>query len=314
MRPIVLDPGHRIEEVVRLDRGGVSQQLPQLRLESGVGVLERGDPGLALGGRHVKRLVEQTAQLRPDGWIDSQRHVWQFRCAAYGAIASLCSPTFEGWQYSRRSGTAASGPALFTPIAFLAAVGSDGKMDSNALLTDLLRMASDGDALAFNELFSATYADLRALAQSRLRSHGRSAQLDTTSLVHESYLRFVNAQQLNIADRGHFMRYAGQVMRSVIVDCVRERLAQRRGGDLQQVTLTTRLGGEEYASESQILAVHDAVDELGKLDERLARVVEMRFFAGMTEPEIAEVLGVTDRTVRRDWEKARLLLRAALQS
>jgi RNA polymerase sigma factor (TIGR02999 family) len=187
-------------------------------------------------------------------------------------------------------------------------------MEPNALLTDLLRLARDGDALAFNELFSATYADLRALAQSRLRSHGRGAQLDTTSLVHESYLRFVNAQQLNIADRGHFMRYAGQVMRSVIVDCVRERLAQRRGGDLQQVTLTTRLGGEEYASESQILAVHEAVDELGKLDERLARVVEMRFFAGMTEPEIAEALGITDRTVRRDWEKARLLLHAALQT
>ena len=146
----------------------------------------------------------------------------------------------------------------------------------------------------------------------RLTQGARGAMLDTTALVHESYLRFAGAGQLAINDRQHFMRYAANVMRSVIVDCVRERMAERRGGEALHVTLNTQACDAMSGAEEEILRVHDALEELSRYDERMARVVEMRYFAGMTENEIADALGVTDRTVRRDWEKARLMLAQAL--
>jgi RNA polymerase sigma factor (TIGR02999 family) len=102
-------------------------------------------------------------------------------------------------------------------------------------------------------------------------------------------------------------------MRSVIVDFVRHRQAERRGAGAGHVTLTTGIGVVPTAGEHEILRVHEALDEVASLNARMAQVVEMRYFGGMTEPEIAEALGVTDRTVRRDWEKARLLLREALK-
>jgi RNA polymerase sigma factor (TIGR02999 family) len=180
-------------------------------------------------------------------------------------------------------------------------------------LTDLIHRAQRGDVDAADSLFAATYADLRRLARARLRSGGRNTVLDTSSLVHESYLRFAGAGRLQIEDRVHFMRWAGRVMRSVIVDFARRRQAERRGGDQQRLTLTTGVAGELASGEAEILSVHEALDELAALDGRMAQVVEMRYFGGMTEAEIAEALGITDRTVRRDWEKARLLLREALK-
>ena len=101
-------------------------------------------------------------------------------------------------------------------------------------------------------------------------------------------------------------------MRSVIVDFARRRQADRRGGAVAHLTLTTRIDARLAAGEDEILRVHDALDEIAAVDPRLAQVVEMRYFGGMTETETAEALGITDRTVRRDWEKARLLLREAL--
>src|SRR5262245_60017772 len=185
-------------------------------------------------------------------------------------------------------------------------------MKPAASLTELLHRAQDGDADAVDSLFAATYVELRKLARGRLRAGGRNTLLDTSALVHESYLRFAGAGQLRLEDRIHFMRWAGRVMRSVIVDFARRRQADRRGGAIPHITLTTRLDARLPAGEDEILRVHDALDEIAALDPRLAQVVEMRYFAGMTETEIAEALGVTDRTVRRDWEKARLLLREAL--
>ena len=161
---------------------------------------------------------------------------------------------------------------------------------------------------ALHRVFDATYQDLRRLARMRLTRSARGVMLDTTSLVHESYLRFANAGELNIVDRQHFHRYAANVMRSVIVDCVRERMAERRGGDAAHVTLDTQSCHHGDGGEREILRVHEALEELAQYDERLVQVVEMRYFGGMTETEIADALGVTDRTVRRDWEKARLLL------
>jgi RNA polymerase sigma factor (TIGR02999 family) len=185
-------------------------------------------------------------------------------------------------------------------------------MQQAVALTDLIRLASAGDKAALQQLFDAAYQDLRRLARMRLTHGARGVMLDTTALVHESYLRFAGAGQLAIHDRQHFMRYAANVMRSVIVDFVRERMAERRGGEMLHVTLNTAVGDAMSGAGDEILRVHEALDELAQYDPRLATVVEMRYFAGMTETEIADALGITDRTVRRDWEKARLLLAQAL--
>jgi RNA polymerase sigma factor (TIGR02999 family) len=179
-------------------------------------------------------------------------------------------------------------------------------------LTDLIQRAKSGDEAALRQVFDATYQDLHRMAHSRIRQSGRGTLLDTTSLVHESFLRFAKTGELNVADRAQFLRYAGQVMRSVIVDVARARRAERRGGDAEHLRLNTALGDSAMGGEEEVLRVHEALEELEALDERLARVVELRYFAGLTEVEIAEALGVTERTVRRDWEKAKLLLARAL--
>jgi RNA polymerase sigma factor (TIGR02999 family) len=186
-------------------------------------------------------------------------------------------------------------------------------MDDRVDLTDLIHRAEKGDADAADRLFKATYASLCKLARMRLFSGGRNTLLDTGSLVHESYLRFASSGALNLEDRVHFMRWAGHVMRSVIVDFARRRNAERRGGGAVDVALTTGLADERSGSAEQILAVHEALDELATVAPRLAQVVELRYFGGLTEPEIAEALGITDRTVRRDWQKGQLLLREALE-
>jgi RNA polymerase sigma factor (TIGR02999 family) len=180
-------------------------------------------------------------------------------------------------------------------------------------LTELIHRAREGDAAAADRLFAATYSDLRVLARRRLRGGGRNTLLDTASLVHESYLRFTTAGRLRLEDRIHFMHWAGRVMRCVIVDYARRRKAGRRGGGAAHVTLTVQLPAGVQAGEDQILRVHDALDEMAAHDPRLAHVVEMKYFGGMTEAEIGEALNLTDRTVRRDWEKARLLLRTLLK-
>jgi RNA polymerase sigma factor (TIGR02999 family) len=184
-------------------------------------------------------------------------------------------------------------------------------VDAPVNLTDLIHRAQEGDAQAADALFAATYTQLRRMARARLRGGGR-ALLDTTSLVHEWYLRFAGAEAPLMEDRLHFMRYAGRVMRSVIVDFARRRKADRRGGGAPHLSLTQPIAEGIPAGEDEILRVHDALDGLAKLDPRMAQVVEMRYFGGLSEAEIAEALGVADRTVRRDWEKARLWLADAL--
>jgi RNA polymerase sigma factor (TIGR02999 family) len=182
-----------------------------------------------------------------------------------------------------------------------------------ATLTVLLERVQAGDPSARDALFAAAYDNLKRLAHARVRGGGRNAELDTTALVHEAYLRFVSGGQLRARDRRAFFAYASRVMRSVIVDSARERLAQRRGGDQAHLTLTTQMADGLAADEEAILRVHEALSVLEAADPRLAQVVEMRYFGGYTEQEIAEALDVTERTVRRDWEKARLLLEVALE-
>lgn len=190
---------------------------------------------------------------------------------------------------------------------------SDGNTDAESI-TQLIRKVSGGEAGARERLFAAAYDELRKLARSRLRDGGRNTFLDTTALVHESYLKFLNSGQLRADDRRAFFAYASRVMRSVIIDTVRERQAERRGGDLQEVTLNTSISDSVPAGEQQLLDVHEALDALAQSEPRLAEVVEMRYFGGYSEVEIGEALGLTERTVRRDWDKARLLLMALLRS
>lgn len=166
---------------------------------------------------------------------------------------------------------------------------------------------------ASQELFGLLYRELRQLAHARLRRNEPVTLLDTTALVHETYLRVAKAGRLEIADRSQFLAYAAHVMRSIVVDFVRQRRAERRGGDQERVVLDTGAANALRSPEEEIERVSDALDELAKVDERLVKVVEMRYFAGLSDEEIAGALGVNERTVRRDWQKARLILSLALE-
>jgi RNA polymerase sigma factor (TIGR02999 family) len=180
-------------------------------------------------------------------------------------------------------------------------------------VTKLLRQAAGDDRAAIDRLFELLYDDLHRMARARLAENGPVTMLDTTSLAHEAYLRLRNAGRIDLESRGHFMAYVSQVLRSIIVDFVRKRSAERRGGGQRNVTLSTEISDSITDTDDEIERVNDALIELEKTDLRLKQVVEMRYFGGMTEPEIAEALGVTDRTVRRDWERARLLLSVSLK-
>jgi RNA polymerase sigma factor (TIGR02999 family) len=181
-------------------------------------------------------------------------------------------------------------------------------------MTTMLARARAGERRALDAIYDTLYPELRRMAHARLAGHQRDALMQTTVLLHESYLRLLQGGQLVPADRAHFLGYAARVMRSVIVDAVRAAQRERRGGDAPHVPIDTSVA-ESLASPppEEALDVDAALAELAALEPRLASVVEMRYFAGMKESEIAEALGVTERTVRRDWEKARLLLAQVLR-
>jgi RNA polymerase sigma factor (TIGR02999 family) len=167
-------------------------------------------------------------------------------------------------------------------------------------------------AAAMAEYLPKFYAQLRRLARARLAVGGRYTLLDTTALVHESFLRLQRAGNVPINDGEHFLAYATKTMRSVVVDYARRRKAERHGGGAAHTSLNTAHGEEISASDEEILEVHEALQVLAEVDPRLVQVVEMRYFGGLTDVEIGQALGVTDRTVRRDWERARLLLAGLL--
>jgi RNA polymerase sigma factor (TIGR02999 family) len=174
--------------------------------------------------------------------------------------------------------------------------------------------AGDTAAVSVEALFPKLYHELRRLARSRLAGGARPTLLDTSSLVHEAFMRMQRDGGVELADRDHFLAYAATTMRSILIDFVRRRSAERRGGGLQHVTLDT-LAAEQLGAttDDEILAVHEALQTLAEVDARLVRVVEMRYFAGLTDAEIGAALDVSDRTVRRDWERARLLLAQMLR-
>lgn len=181
-------------------------------------------------------------------------------------------------------------------------------------ITTLLVAARGGDRHAADRAFALLYQELHRLAHGRLRHERDMTSLDTTALVHESWLRLHGKDAASFPDRHHYLAYAARVMRSVVVDLVRARQAERRGGgDTPLALTTTLLHGAAAPSDDEVLRVHEALDELAAAEPRLASVVEMRYFGGLTEPEIAAALDVTERTVQRDWAKARLFLARALK-
>jgi len=182
-----------------------------------------------------------------------------------------------------------------------------------ASITQLIVRANAGDASALDELFAALYGELHALARARLRRTRPITALDTTSLLHESYIKLVKQGELKVENRNHFLAYASRTMRSIIVDFARKRLTERRGSGVKALELDADIAGRVSSGEEEVLRVHEALQALAQSEERLARVVEMRYYGGLTESEIGEALGLTERTVRRDWEKARLLLSLALR-
>jgi RNA polymerase sigma factor (TIGR02999 family) len=181
-------------------------------------------------------------------------------------------------------------------------------VDGHAAILASMSLPSAPPA-SVHTLFPDLYQQLRRLARSRLSGGQRPTLLDTSALVHEAFMRMQRDGGVRVNDSEHFMAYAATTMRSIVIDFVHRRPAERRGGDAEHVTLDTRAAEQlGAASDDEVLAVHEALESLAEVDARLVRVVEMRYFAGLTDAEVAAALGVTDRTVRRDWERARLLL------
>ena len=170
-----------------------------------------------------------------------------------------------------------------------------------------LGKVEDAAGSALDQAFAAYYPELKKIAHARLRGSGLEALMQTTALVHDSYLRLASGPGIAVGDRLQFFAYSSRVLRSIVVDLVREQRALRRGGDLELVTLDTA-AAEGVPESVDIEAVNDALDDLARLEPALARLVEMRFFGGMSETEIAEALGVSKRSVSREWNKARALL------
>jgi len=179
----------------------------------------------------------------------------------------------------------------------------------------LLQAANAGDQRAADRVVVMLYGELQRLARSRMRQSGNLTLMDTTALVHESYLRIHQAGKPDFADRKHYLAYAAKAMRSIVIDLVRTRQAERHGGGALHLPLDTAISDSVPAAQedAEILQVHAALQELAEVDPRLGQVVEMRYFGGLSEAEIAASLGVTERTVQRDWQKARLFLSMTLR-
>lgn len=185
--------------------------------------------------------------------------------------------------------------------------------DSAVRITESLVAARLGDRDAFNTVFTAVHDELRRLARAQRRRHSPDATLDTTALVHETYLKLALPANLSVEDRGHFFALAARAMRQILVTSARRRQAQKRGGGVPALSGAELAEGAPLSGVSpfplpELLAIHQSLERLEELDADLARLVELRFFAGLTEEEIAELRGVSSRTVRRDWKAARAFL------
>jgi len=185
-------------------------------------------------------------------------------------------------------------------------------LPDTADITMWLDAAREGDRDALDRVLQTLYQELHAMARRQL-SGQQGHTLDATALVHEAYLRLIGRSSVKFDNRAHFFAYAASAMRSVVVDYARQRMAQKRGGDLHRVAeLPEDLEGGVRLDE-ETLGLDAALTRLAAVDPRLAQVVELRYFTGLSELEIAALLKRSERSIRRDWQKARLFLLASLQ-
>jgi RNA polymerase sigma factor (TIGR02999 family) len=179
-------------------------------------------------------------------------------------------------------------------------------------ISSLIEASDAGDAAARESLFSALYAELHRMAKRELARHGGPASLGVTTLLHEAYVEMADRSGVSFPDRARFMGYAARVMRGLIIDHARERQAIKRGGLFEITSLATDVA-ESAVDHQELTAISDALDELATADPALAEVVDLRFFCGFSVPEIAAMSGTSERTVHRQWEKARVYLRQYLR-
>ena len=186
-------------------------------------------------------------------------------------------------------------------------------MSHTANTTQWLAPARGGNRGALDQVLGTLYQELHSMARRQLAGqHGHT--LDATALVHEAYLKLIGRRETKFDDRAHFFAYAASAMRSVVVDYARQRLAQKRGGDLHRVTDLPHDVEGGLPLDEEMLGLDTALTRLASVDARLAQVVELRYFGGLSEAEIATLMDRSERSIRRDWQKARMYLLASLKT
>lgn len=185
--------------------------------------------------------------------------------------------------------------------------------DREPTIASLAASAESGDGLAGDALFEALYAELHRLAKRELARRGTASSLGVTTLLHEAYVDMSGREGVSFPDRPRFMGYAARVMRGLIIEHARSRHAQKRGGQFEITSLRTDLI-ESLVDDQELSRIGEALDELGAVDATLAQIVDLKFFCGLSFAEIAATQGVSERTVQRNWEKARIYLHRSLRS
>jgi RNA polymerase sigma factor (TIGR02999 family) len=188
-----------------------------------------------------------------------------------------------------------------------------GKIPDGAVVTQWLARWRDGDLAAREQLFAIVHPELRRMAERLLRRERPDHTLEPGAIINELCLRLISGQPLSYTDRAHFFAVAAQTMRRVLIDHARARVAEKRGGALRRVPLSEANGWDAAVSCEQLIDLDAELAALAAADARAARVVELRFFGGLREEEVAEALGVSVATVKRDWKAARAWLAARLQ-
>ncbi len=187
---------------------------------------------------------------------------------------------------------------------------ADGRVDST--ITALIGAAEQGDPSAAEALFTALYSELHRLAQRQLARHAGPISLSATTLLHQAYIDIAGRSGPSFPDRPRFLGYAARVMRGLIIDHARNRRAQKRGG-LFEITFLDTDAGDNSVDHRELVLIGEALDELAKVDTSLAELVDLKFFCGFSFAEIAAMRSVSERTVQRNWEKARIYLHRSIR-
>ena len=185
-------------------------------------------------------------------------------------------------------------------------------MTIDSSITALLASAEQGDRAAADALFAALYNELHRMARRELSKRGSGVTLGATTLLHDAYIDIANREGASFPDRNRFMGYASRVMRGIIIDYVRARQAQKRGGQYDMTSIRTDIA-DAISDTMDLSQLSDALDELAKVEPRLSRIVDLKFFCGFSFAEIGTMMELSERTVQRDWEKARIYLHNVLE-